>query len=183
MPSTESGAFSDGERIARVATNSDVNIFIGDFSKNSITEKAVRSAVEIAEKATIVTRDAVDLIAGNPEKILENENVIIFGTMAQLQKITKAVYYPRMLLLSQPLTQVAETLHKFTLSYSASIITFYNGQILVAKDGAVKALPLELSNYSPLTMWGGELVARIAAFNVYNPNNFIAATIAAICQS
>ena len=85
-----------------------------------------------------------------------------------------------MLLLSQSLVQVTEVLHKFTLSYPVGMITLHNGQILAAKDGIVKAVPLEDSGYSAITVWSGELAAKVVAMNLYNPNNFIQATVAAI---
>ncbi len=87
-----------------------------------------------------------------------------------------------MLLLSQSLVQVVEVLHKFTLSYPVSIVTLHNGQILAVKDGAAKAVPMEKSGYSPMMLWSGELAAKIVALNLYNPNDFISATIAAILQ-
>ncbi len=182
LPATEGGVFS-GEGLTELMNGADFNLIIGDLSKNAVTGKAVVSACEVAEKMTLVTRDAVDLIAENgPEKVLTNENIIIFGSLAQMQKLLRAVYYPKMLLLSQSLVQVVEVLHKFTLSYPVSIVTLHNGQILVAKDGIVKAVPMEKSGYSPIMLWSGELAAKIVALNLYNPNNFIGATIAAILQ-
>ena len=130
---------------------------------------------------SLITRDSIDLITENkPEKALMNENVIWFISMAQLQKLLRSVYYPKMLLLSQSLVQVAEVLHKFSLSYPAKIITFHSGQILVAENGLVKAVPLEKANYSPITLWSGELAAKIVGMNLYNPNRFLEATINAI---
>ncbi len=85
-----------------------------------------------------------------------------------------------MILLSQPLTQIAETLHKFTLSYEVSIITFVGGHILVAKNGLVRAVPLEKTGYSPLTMWSGELAAKIAVMNLFNPGKPIEASVSAL---
>ena len=85
-----------------------------------------------------------------------------------------------MLMMSQSLVQVADVLHKFTLSYPIAVITLHGGQILVAKDGKVVAMPVEKSGYSPIMFWGGESAAKIAAFNLYNPNNFIKATICAL---
>ena len=182
LPAMEGGTFS-GEGLAEMMNGVDFDLIIGDLSKNAVTGKAVTSACEVAEKMTLITRDAVDLIAENgPEKILMNENMIIFGSLAQVQKILRAVYYPKMLLLSQSLVQVVEVLHKFTLSYPVSIVTLHNGQILVAKDGMVKAVPMEKSGYSPIMLWNGELAAKIVALNLYNPNNFIKATIAAMLQ-
>ncbi|MBR0468051.1 hypothetical protein IJJ53_04125 [Candidatus Saccharibacteria bacterium] len=182
LPATEGGTFS-GEGLADVINGADFNLIIGDLSKNAVTGKAVTSACEASEKPIVITRDTVDLIAENgPEKVLMNENMIIFGSLAQMQKILRAVYYPKMLLLSQSLVQVVEVLHKFTLSYPVGIVTLHNGQILVAKDGIVKAVPMEKSGYSPIMLWSGELAAKIVALNLYNPNSFIGATIAAILQ-
>ena len=180
LPSTDSGSFS-GEGLEKVVNSADFNLFIGDFSKNSITAKELPSALRIAEKITLLTRDTVDLIAeGNPERLLMNENLIIMASMPQMVKLLHSVYYPRMLTLTQSLMQVAETLHKFTLSYPASIVTLHNGQVLVANAGRVVAVPLEKTNYSPLSFWSGELAAKIVAMNLYNPNNFISSSVTSL---
>lgn len=182
LPATENGAFS-GEGLAEIINEVDFNLIIGDLSKNTITGKAVVSACESSEKPALLTRDTVDLvIENNPEKLLMNDKVILFGSMAQMQKLLRAVYYPKMLLLSQSLVQVVETLHKFTLSYPINLITLHNGQILVAKNGEVKVVPIEKSEHTPMTFWDGKMATKIVALNLYNPNNFIKATIAAIYQ-
>lgn len=180
LPSTAAGSFADSKSLTDVLNIADYNIIIGDLSKNTVTGKAVASACESSDKPIIATRDTVDLLAETgPDKMLFNENICLMGSLAQLQKILRAVYYPKVLLLSQSLVQVAEVLHKFTLSYPVNIITLHNGQILVAKNGIVKAVPIEKSGYSPIMLWSGELAAKIAALNLYNPHNFIAATVAA----
>lgn len=183
LESTETGSFADSTELAANINNGEYNLLIGDLSKNAITGKAVVSACASSEKPMLLTRDAVDLVAdNNPEEVLLNEKLAIFGSLAQMQKLLRAVYYPKMLLLSQSLVQVTEVLHKFTLSYPVGIVTLHNGQILVAKDGIVKAVPMEKSRYSPIMLWSGELAAKIVALNLYNPNDFISATIAAILQ-
>ena len=181
LSSTESGSFKDGEGIVRALNSADFNLILGDLSKNAITGKAVASACDFAEKPLILTRDAVDLLAESmTEKILMNQNLIFLASMPQLIKVLRAVYYPKMLLLSQSLIQVAEILHKFTLSYPVSLITLHNEQILIAKNGEVKAIPLSFSGFSPMLIWQGELAAKILAMNLYNPDNFIRATTSAI---
>ena len=181
LTSTDTGSFADAKEIAQTINTADYNIMIGDMSKNSITATAVASALKDTEKPIIITRDAIDLIAPNlTESTLMNENLILLASMPQLIKVFRAVYYPKMLLLSQPLIQVAEALHKFTLSYPAQIITLHNGQILIAKNGNVTVIPLEKTNYTPLNFWFGELAVKIAALNLYNPNNFNDATATAI---
>ena len=109
-----------------------------------------------------------------------NENIIIFASVAQLQKLLRAVYYPKMLLMSQSLVQVAEVLHKFTLSYPVHVITLHNEQILVAGNGIVKAVPLAKSDYSPLMIWGGEMAAKMVGMNLYNPGKTIEAIVGAV---
>lgn len=183
LESTETGSFADSTELAANINNGEYNLLIGDLSKNAITGKAVVGACASSEKPILLTRDAVDLVAdNNPEEVLLNEKLAIFGSLAQMQKLLRAVYYPKMLLLSQSLVQVTEVLHKFTLSYPVGIVTLHNGQILIAKDGIVKAVPMEKSGYSPIMLWSGKLAAKIVALNLYNPNDFISATIAAILQ-
>jgi ADP-dependent NAD(P)H-hydrate dehydratase / NAD(P)H-hydrate epimerase len=181
LSSTESGSFASKDELTSTVNAGGFSLLLGDFSKNSITEQAVTGACENAEKPLLITRDAVDLVAnGNPEKILLNEQVAFFASMPQLQKLLRAVYYPKMLLLTMSLVQVAEVLHKFTLSYPVTLTTLHSGEILIAKDGKVVAVPLEKSGFSPIMIWNGELAAKIAALNLYNPNNFIEATLSAI---
>ena len=181
LESTETGSFADDKELVANINNGEYNLLIGDLSKNAITGKVVVGACTSSEKPMLLTRDAVDLVAdNNPEEVLLNEKLAIFGSLAQMQKLLRAVYYPKMLLLSQSLVQVAEVLHKFTLSYPVGIVTLHNGQILIAKDGMVKAVPMEKSGYSPIMLWSGELAAKIVALNLYNPGDFMRATMAAI---
>ena len=181
LKSTDSGSFADQDELLNTFNSADFNLLLGDLSKNSITKKAISSAVKSSGKPLLITRDSVDAIAeSQPEKLLMNTNLCFMASLAQLQKLLRAVYYPKVLLLSQSLIQVSEVLHKFTLSYPVAIITLHNEQILIAKNGEVKAIPLAKSGYSVLMFWQGELAAKIAAINLYNPNNFLNATISAI---
>lgn len=181
LPSTESGSLMGKKELTEAINMVDFNLIIGDLSKNSVTTKAVASACQNAEKPIIVTRDAVDLITeGQLDRILMNENLILMASLAQLQKVFRTVYYPKVLLLSQSLMQVVEALHKFTLSYPVAIATLHGGQILIARNGKVLAVPLEKTNYSPLSLWNGEVAAKIMALNLYNPNNFLKATLVSL---
>ncbi len=181
LPSSDSGSFAESQELVDVFNAADYNLVLGDLSRNAVTGRAVASACRGAEKMTLVTRDAVDLLADNmPERWLMNENIVVMASVTQLAKLLRAVYYPKMLLMSSSLMQVAEVLHKFTLSYPVGVVTLHNGQILVAKDGMVKAVALVSSGYSPIMFWGGELAGRIVAMNLYNPSQFIPATVCGI---
>lgn len=181
LPSTESGSFAESQELMNVFGDADYNLVLGDLSKNAVTGRAIASACKSSEKTLLLTRDAVDLIAENmPDRVLINENVVIFGSVTQLQKLLRAVYYPKMLLMTQSLVQVVEVLHKFTLSYPVMIVTLHNGQVLVAESGSVKAVALELTGYAPMTLWMGEAVGKIAAMSVYNPGNRLGAAVAGV---
>ena len=181
LKSTESGSIADALEIAGTLESADYNILIGDLSRNTVTAKAIGDACEKTTKPTLITRDSVDLLASEiKETTLMNEQLVLVASIAQLQKVFRAVYYPKMLMMAQPLTQIAETLHKFTLSYPSKIATLYNEQILISQNGEVTAIPIEESGYTPLTIWGGEFAAKVSAYNLYNPDNFIKATICAV---
>ena len=181
LPATDSGSFANSEELKALFNLSDFNLLVGDLSKNTITARAITEACTSTEKPTLLTRDAVDLITtGNLEPLLMNDQLCYFAPLPSFQKLFRAVYYPKVILLTQPLMQIAEALHKFTLSYPASIITLHNGQILIAKNGNVSAVPIEKTAYTPLTLWMGEAASKIAAFNLYNPNQFENATVAAL---
>ena len=180
LPSTDTGSF-DGAKLTDALSSTQANLLVGDFSKNTITCQMVAQALSKTDTPTLITRDTIDLVAGqSADSVLQNPNLSLLASVAQLQKVFRAVYYPKILLLSQPLLQVAEILHKFTLSYPVGLITLLNGQILVAKDGGVVAVSCEESGYSPISLWSGELAAKIVALNLYNPQNFIPASVAAI---
>lgn len=180
-PSTGNGSFAESQELSDVFNVMSFNLVLGDLSKNAVTGRALQNALKNTEKMTLITRDSVDMLAENaPERTLMNENLIIMASLAQLTKLLRAVYYPKMLLMSSSLVQVAEVLHKFTLSYPISIVTLHNGQIMVASSGVVKAMPLDKSGYSPVSIWSGDLAAKIVAMNLYNPNRFIEATISAL---
>lgn len=181
LPDTESGTFKESQELVNAFNIADFNLVLGDLSRNKVTGEAVASACKSAERMTLITRDAVDLVAENGvERLLMNENLIFFASVPQLIKLLRAVYYPKMLLQSQSLIQVAEVLHKFTLSYPIKIVTLHNEQVLVSENGVVKAVALNATGYSPITIWGGELAAKIVAVNLYNPNSFIKATVTSL---
>ena len=181
LRTTDVGSFDDIEGLKAAIEAGDFSLIIGDLSKNTITRGAFESAFNSSAKPMILTRDSVDLLAEMKlERILVRENLTIFGSLVQWQKIFKNVYYPKMLMVTQPLIQVAEAFHKFTLSYPVQVATLHDGQILISKNGRVIVVPLAKSGYSPLTIWNGELAGKIMALNLYNPDKFLEATVAAL---
>lgn len=181
LKTTEAGSFSNTEEIKSALDSVDFSLLVGDFSKSNVTSKAISVALQNSEKPALITRDTIDLLAGEGmEKLLMRENLIFFASTIQWQKVFKSVYYPKMLMASSSLMQIAEAFHKFTLSYPMQVVVLHEGQILVAKNGLVKVVPLEKTGFSPLTLWNGEMAGKIMTLNLYNPDKFIEATVAAL---
>lgn len=179
-PSTDSGGFAKSSEILQALQLSEFSLLIGDFGKNSETSVAIADAVKKLDIPTLITRDSIDLLLSDMSGIVDKENILIFGSLAQLQKVFRAVYYPKVLLLSMPIIPIIEALHKFTLSYPCTLITLHEGQILVAHDGKVISTKLDMTDYSPLSIWDGRLAINISAMNLYNPGKPLEATVSAI---
>lgn len=180
-PATASGSLAKSSLYATAIKGADFAILPGDLSRNAETEVALSEAVrDGGEVPILVTRDAVDALAASGE-FLDHSPLFLVASMAQLQKVFRAVFYPRMIMLSQPLLPTIETLHKFTLSYpGVTILTFHEGQIIVAHGGEVVTTPLEMTNYSPITLWSGGLATKVVGMNLYNPGKPLEATSCAI---
>lgn len=186
LPSTESGSFAKSRQLEIACASPDATLIIGDLSRNSATAVALADAITTDDspastsKLLVLTRDSVDLLAPEAHRWLSRENTVILASMVQLQKLFRAVYYPRMILLSQPLIPTIETLHKFTLTYPTTILTFHQGNIIVASGGQVSTTHLVDTDYSPISLWSGQLATKVTALNLYNPKQNFAATTAAI---
>lgn len=197
LPSTASGSFAKSFQLNNYISHADATLLIGDLSKNSATAIALADAISTetnsnetvpnseavhpnSPKPLVITRDSVDLLVPEAGRWLTRENIVIVASMSQLQKLFRAVYYPRMILLSQPLIPVLETLHKFTLTYPTTIVTFHQENIIVAHGGNITTTKLIDTTYSPLTLWSGQLATKILALNLYNPQQPLAATTAAL---
>ena len=208
FPSTASGSFDRSPELRTALADPDATLFIGDLSKNSATTIALAEAIRPAQlkhptdrgtttprsasptssqpapsapsPLLVLARDSLDALAPEATSWLTRGRLIIVASLLQLQKLLRAIYYPRMVMLSQPLVPTLETLHKFTLSYPVALCTFHQGQIITAHQGQVITTPLELTTYSPLTLWSGQLAANILALNLYNPSHPLEATTAAL---
>jgi hypothetical protein len=160
-------------------------LVLGDLDKNAAkTQQLEKELTEFTEsgKPVIITRDAVDLLQDWLVEQLGQPNLTVIMTFNQLQKVFKAVLYPKVLVMSLPLMTFAETLHKFTMSYAATVATVFNGELLVASGGRVVGTDLALSKYNPLTIWSGEL-AVVSAMNELGKNAPLPSVAAAVLMN
>jgi hypothetical protein len=182
-PSTPSGSFakSAGQEITNKINSADFTIILGDLSKNSETAIAITEAVKNTTAPILLTRDTIDLLAETAQDFIERQNLHILATLPQVQKLFRALYYPRPITLSMPLYPLTDALHKFTLTYdNLAVTTFSNDKVLTASSGKIIQTALENTPYSPLSLWSGELAAKIAELTIYNSTAPLESTAAAL---
>ena len=168
-PTNPSGGFA-AESIHewRAASGwADLVLFVGDSGANSETAALLENFLtENDTSPVVIARDAVDLIKNSAETVMNRPKTHLVVSFSQLQKLFRAVYYPRVLTFSQGVRQVAETLHKFTLTYPVTLSLWHSGNLFVANDGEVITQAFEL----PLRVWSGEVATRSAVWQIWQPD-------------
>lgn len=144
----------------------DTLLVVGDTGRNSETAILLEHLLSRSPKPALITRDAVDLLRGNTAELLERPNTTFVVSLAQLQKMFQAVYYPKTILFSMQLTTLVETLHKFTISYPANIVVFHQNQLVVAHDGKVSSTPWD----EVMMIWRGSVAAKASVYWLQNLN-------------
>lgn len=140
-------------------------LMIGDAGRNSETAILYEEFVKQYQGHLTITRDAFDLFRQTLETIVEREDTVLILSFAQLQTLFKGVYYPKILTFSMQLQQLVEALHKFTITYPVSIMTFHQGHIIVAHAGQITTTAWE----NPMAIWKGSVAARAAAYCLWTP--------------
>ena len=142
----------------------DVVLFIGDSGANSETAALLETFLaRNTETPVIITRDAVDLVQHSAESILHRAPTHLVVSFSQLQKLFRAVYYPKVLTFNQGIKQIAETLHKFTITYPITLSLWHNDHLFVAHSGQV--ITQEFT--APLRVWSGEIAVQTAVWQIW----------------
>lgn len=168
VPSNLSGGLSkEGlPQLKAAVAWADAVLFIGDAGRNSETAIVYEQLLQaFPDKLSVITRDAADLLKSNWPQLLHQESCTFILTLAQLQKLFQSVYYPKTILFSMQLTNLVEALHKFTITYQATLVVFHQGQLVVAKNGEVTSTPWE----QPMLIWRGSVAAKAAVYALQHP--------------
>lgn len=168
IPSNLTGGFSKAALPEMVAACSwaDVALLVGDTGRNSETAIVFEALLEECPGQLVITRDAVELFKPLAGRLVERDKTSLVLSFAQLQKLFQTVYYPRILSFSMQLMQLAEALHKFTITYPTTIVTFHQNQIIVAHEGQVISQEFD----EPMMIWRGITAARAASYLLWNPS-------------
>ena len=170
--SETSGAFGRKSlpELMRLADWADVVVMVGDLGKNGETSIAMAEFLNKIDKPVYMMRDAIDAVmADSMNWSMREGKTVLLASLPQLQKLFRAVYYPKVITLSMPTNQLVETLHKFSLTYEMTLVTFHNEQLIVAQGGEIVSMGIKDTKYAPITVFDGELLVKMAALDVWNP--------------
>ena len=151
-------------------------LLIGDAGRNSETAITYSDLIREYTGPLIITRDAVDLVKNDSEALVNRPNTVLVVSFAQLQKLFQAVYYPKMLTFSMQLLQLVEAVHKFTITYPATLVVLHRDTLIVAHDGQVVTTKWD----SPMAIWRGHTAARAASYLLWTPGKPLEAITASL---
>ncbi len=151
-------------------------LLIGDAGRNAETALVYEEFIAGYSGQLVITRDAIDLVKNNPGLLVEREQTLVIASFAQLQKLFGGVYYPKVLTFSMQLLQLVEALHKFTITYPLTIMTFHNDTLLIAQGGQVITQPWN----DPMALWRGGVATSASAYWMWSPHSASAAVAASV---
>jgi len=154
-------------------------LLAGDAGRNSETAIAYEQFLEMYHGPLTLTRDAVELMKNNPNRLVERPETLLVVSFAQLQKIFSSVYYPKVLTFSMQLTGLVEALHKFTITYPVTILVFHKDYLVAGHGGDITTTLWE----NPMAIWRGQVAARAASYWLWakaSPLSAVTASIAPV---
>lgn len=166
IASNQSGGFSRLAipEIVAVAQWADVCLLVGDTGRNSETAMTFESLLDRFNGNLVVTRDAVELLRPVANRLVERDQTTLVVSFAQLQKLFQSVYYPKILSFSMQLMHYVEALHKFTVTYPVTLVTFHQNQLIVAHGGNVITQEFD----QPMQIWRGITATRACCYLLWN---------------
>ncbi|MCX6728732.1 MAG: hypothetical protein NTV39_03110 [Candidatus Saccharibacteria bacterium] len=135
-------------------------LLIGDSGNNSETAILYEGFVKEYAGPLTITRDAVDLLKNTSQELVDRPDTLLVVSLAQLQKLFRTVYYPKVLTFSMQLTNLIEALHKFTITYPITIAVLHQNTMLVASCGEVTTTPFD----EPMKIWRGQTATTAAVY-------------------
>ncbi|GHU07114.1 hypothetical protein FACS189431_1170 [Alphaproteobacteria bacterium] len=175
LPTNPSGGLArDGlDQLLAAAEWSSGIVLVGDSDQNSETAVLLEDLlgwipdqVQDDNRWITITRDAVDLVRGMGEDLVNRNRTHLVVTFAQVQKLFQSVYYPKVLTFSQQFSTVVEALHKFTITYPTTLTVLHNDQWIVAHNGEV----ITQTDADMHSLINGSTAARAATYLLWTPN-------------
>ena len=176
--SNPSGSLAAGAETELKASSEWSNgvLLIGDAGRNSETAILYEKFISSYSGPLTVTRDTIDLVKNNPNLLVDRPETLIVASFAQVQKLFQGVYYPKMLTFNMQLLLLVESLHKFTVTYPATIVTLHNDNLIIAHGGEV----ITQAFTEPMRIWRGEIATKMATYWLWNQETSLESVVASI---
>lgn len=180
VPMNQSGGISKEAipELVAAAQWADVTLLIGDNGRNSETAMGLEALVHQTDRPLVITRDAFDSLRHIAQELVDRDKTTLVVSFAQLQKLFQTVYYPKILSFSMQLAQLVEALHKFTITYPVTIVTFHQAQLIIAHAGDVVTQEFD----EPMMIWRGTTATKAACYLMWNPSKPLEAITASVQQ-
>jgi len=173
LPTNDGGGLSlkGLPELAAATERADGVLLVGDTGMNSETAVLLDKVLFANITPVVITRDSVDLLLGDPEKLANRENTVLVMSFAQTQKLFQKVYYPKILTFSMNLVNLVENLHKFTITYLVTVVTHHQENLIVAHGGEV----ITQKSGNQMGILSGELATKCACYGLWTKNQPLAA--------
>lgn len=179
--SNPSGGLAQGalDEMRALAAWSSCLLLIGDAGRNSETAIAYETLIRDYDGPLVISRDAFDLIRSASTQLAGRPSTVLVLSFAQLQKLFREVYYPKVLTFSMQLLQLVEAVHKFTVTYPVTLAVLHKETLIVARDGEVTTTAWN----NPMAIWRGETATRAACYLMWTPSQPLEAVTASLLTS
>ena len=143
--STPSGSF-DSKSLATILDHaqwSDGVLLAGDFGQNSETASMIENMAGKYNDQLTFSGDAVDIVISNPLIVLNRPNTLIVLEFRQLQKLFMNSRFTRSITSTMSLDAYVEALHEFTKRHQPTLMTVFNGNIVIANNGQLTSTRID----------------------------------------
>lgn len=171
LPSTASGEFAlEGSAELDSYTQwADTILFPGDSGRNSQTTILFEQLIKTHINQVIITRDALDSISNNAQELIDRPDTTLVASFAQFQKLVKVLGEPTAVMASMDLVQLVEFLHVFSSKHTASMVTYWQGQLLAAHNGGVSSTKVPSQKNQEPPLWRTSVASYGACYQTWNP--------------
>ncbi len=151
-------------------------LLIGDTGNNSETAILYEKFIKDYKGPLVITRDAIDLLKNTSSSLVDRPDTLLVVSFAQLQKLFRSVYYPKVLTFSIQLTNLIEAIHKFTITYPITIAVMHQNAMLVASGGEVTSTPFD----EPMKIWRGQTATTATVYWLWSPTKTLESVTASL---
>ena len=168
LPATNTGNFSHSasDQLIFMAGQMGGVLLPGNIGRNSETAMLLADLLRSYSGKLSITKDAVDALYGEADKLIKRPDTLLVVSFAQLQRLAKEVKSEIVFRSDLDFLIFIERLHAFSLQHPAMIITKHHNQMLFACNGQV--ITTERKDLNEL--WCVDVASRAIVYWLQHPN-------------